>query len=664
MATAQAQATPEVQKWLDHFAAYERQFKKWDSRVDKIGKRYRDERQERTGPQMARFNVLWSNVQTLSAATFSKLPKPDVSRRFYDNDPVARVASLIIERGLEYEIQHHPDYRATLKSDILDRFLGGRGQAWVRYEPHMKAQGNVPVNGVELTEDIDEPAAAEELDYECAPVDYVHWRDFGHTIGRTWEEVTAVWRWVYLTRQACVERFGKERGNKIPLDATPEEIKRQQTSASNDGREDRRAKIAEIWDKETLQIMWLSTSLGEILDTRKPGPEDGDLTKFDEFFPCPKPLYSTLTNDSLVPVPDYTLYQDQAQELDILADRIDGLVKALKVQGTYDATQKVLSRLFTEGENTGLLPVENWSAFSEKNGLKGSIDIVDLDPIARALKECYLAFAQIKSQVDELTGISDIIRGETDASETATAQQIKSQYASLRLKQYQEEVAMFATGLLRLKAQVLCQKFSDQTLMKMAAVEQMQPADQQLVPQALQLLRSDALRSFRVEIAADSLIYLDERQEKQDRAEFLGAVAKYVTNIAEALRGMDPRYAGALIPMFMEMMKFGVSAYKVGRTIEAVIDQAADALKQIAMQPPPPPPPDPKLQVAQVKAQAEVQKAGLDVQTAQQKAAIDQRRMAAEEQHDMAELVIDSQRAQMEVAKAHAMPQQPMGMPQ
>jgi hypothetical protein len=340
-------ASTEVQKWLAHFAAYDRQFKKWDDRSEKIVKRYRDERGERTGPTMARFNVLWSNVQTLSAATFSKLPKPDVSRRFADQDPVGRVASMISERSLDYEVQHYADYRSTLKSDILDRFLGGRGQAWVRYEPHMRAQAGTPVNGLEVSEDVDESPAVEELDYECAPVDYVHWRDFGHTVCRTWEEVTGVWRWVYLTRPACVARFGKENGEKIPLDATPEEVKRQQSaSTSADGREDRRAKIAEIWDKEAGKVYWLSTSLGEILDTRQPGTNDGDLTKFDEFFPCPKPLFSTLTNDSLVPVPDFTLYQDQANELDILADRIDGLVKALKIQGTYDATQKVLARLF------------------------------------------------------------------------------------------------------------------------------------------------------------------------------------------------------------------------------------------------------------------------------------------------------------------------------
>ena len=67
-------------------------------------------------------------MQTLSAATFAKLPKPDVSRRFRDNDPVGRVASLILERGLDFEIQHYNDYRVAMMKEQYggaDRSLFG-----------------------------------------------------------------------------------------------------------------------------------------------------------------------------------------------------------------------------------------------------------------------------------------------------------------------------------------------------------------------------------------------------------------------------------------------------------------------------------------------------------------------------------------------------------
>ena len=35
--------TPELQQWLTVITTYEKQFKKWETRVEKIEKRYRDE---------------------------------------------------------------------------------------------------------------------------------------------------------------------------------------------------------------------------------------------------------------------------------------------------------------------------------------------------------------------------------------------------------------------------------------------------------------------------------------------------------------------------------------------------------------------------------------------------------------------------------------------
>ena len=160
----------EVETWLGHIQTYDRAFKKWETRAEKIIKKYRDDRPSSGRDAGAtRFNILWSNVQTLSSATFAKLPKPDVSRRFRDNDPIGRIGSLILERALDYEISHYGDYRATLKADVLDRFLGGRASAWARYEPHFRDQA-MP-EGVQVTEDVE---VQQELEYECAPVDYVH----------------------------------------------------------------------------------------------------------------------------------------------------------------------------------------------------------------------------------------------------------------------------------------------------------------------------------------------------------------------------------------------------------------------------------------------------------------------------------------------------------
>ena len=635
-----------LQKLLHNVAAYDNDFKKWEARAQKIIKRYRDDNRSQNTNETAKFNILWSNVQTLIPAVYARLPKADGSRRFGDNDQVGRVASLLIERALDYEIEHYPDFRSTMKHCVEDRFLGGRGTSWVRYEPHVQAI-DMPEDGLEVTEDIDEPEAGnqalageepmEQIEYECAPVDYVHWKDFGHAVARTWEEVTAVWRWVYMTREALIERFGEEVGNKIPFDAGPDTLKQYGQST----KEHTRAKICEYWDKETGKVYWFSKSMPNIIDERD------DPLELEGFFPCPKPLFATMTSDTLVPVPDFVLYQDQANELDILSDRIDGLVKALRVRGVYDASQPALQRLMTEGENNALLPVDTWLAFGEKGGLKGAIDFLPIDMIAQTLIQCYQARTEIKNQIYEITGLSDIIRGSSFASETATAQQIKGQYASIRLRSMQEDVALFATGLLRLKAQVICTKFQPETILMYAAADQLEPQDQQLVPQALALLKDKPLRNFRIDVAADSLVQLDEQQMKRDRAEFISALGAFLRE-ALPLGTQAPE----LVPMIGETMKFMVASFKGARQLEGAIDQG---INQIVNRPPPQPQQNPemlKMQAEQQLQQAKMQAEGqLEQAKMQANMQVEQAKLQLEQAKAQREIEIEQMRAQMEAQK-------------
>jgi hypothetical protein len=65
----------EVQKYLDMFTQYDKEYAKWEGRVEKILKRYRDDRTTTTA--QSHYNILWSNVQTLKAATFSRMCHAD-----------------------------------------------------------------------------------------------------------------------------------------------------------------------------------------------------------------------------------------------------------------------------------------------------------------------------------------------------------------------------------------------------------------------------------------------------------------------------------------------------------------------------------------------------------------------------------------------------------
>ena len=598
-----------LEKWLNTIGAYDTEFKKWEARSNKIVKRYRDDNRISSTNDSVRFNILWSNIQALTPAVYSKLPTADVRRRFGDNDQVGRVASQLLERAIDFEIEHYPDFRSMMTNVVRDRFLGGRGTAWVRYEPHIKQQ-SIPDDGLQITEDADDEEVPEEIEYECAPSDYVHWKDFGHSIARTWEEVTCVWRWVYMTKESLAERFGEKEAKKIPLDCGAKTL----NSYNQTSKEYNRAKICELWDKESGKVYWFSKNSRNIIDERD------DPLGLEGFFPCSIPLYSTLTSDSLIPIPDYVLYQDQATELDIIADRIDGLIKALRVRGVYDASQPALQRLLTEGDNNTLIPVDKWMAFSEKGGLQGSIQLLPLEVIAQTLINLYEAHKNVTGQIYEITGISDIIRGQTSASETATAQQIKGQYAGLRLRSLQEEVALFASSIIKLKAQIMCKHFQPETILNYAAASQMSEADKQLIPQALQLLENP-LYNFRIDIEADSLVQIDENQNKQDRIEFIAAFGGFITQAMPVVQSVPE-----LAPMIIEIMKFGVGGFKQAKSIEGTINSAMEQLKANQQQPkePQPDPEQMKLQahtqIEQAKMQLEQAKLQTDIQIEQMKA--------------------------------------------
>ena len=649
-----------LEKYLRVIAQYDATFKKWTARCEKILKRYRDDNRTEASSEQARFNILWANVQTLEPAVFARLPKADVSRRFGDNDPVGRVASLLLERTLDYEIEHYSDFRSTMHAVVQDRFLPGRGVAWVRYEPHIVAQE------VQVTEDIedvsdqtaDQGETKEKIEYECSPTDYVHWKDFGHSPARTWEEVGQCWRWVYLTEAALKARAesatdddAKKRWLSVPLDSGPDPLNKY---ASKDKVNDR-AKICELWDREKKKVVWLSKSVQDLID------EVEDPYQLEEFFANPKPLYATTTSDNLEPVPDFVLYQDQANELDILSDRIDGLVKALRVRGIYDASQPALQRLFTEGDNNTMIPTDKWAAFSEKGGLKGSIDLVPLDTLATALLQCYQARNDIKSQVYEITGISDIIRGQTVASETATAQQLKGQYAGLRLKSMQETVALFASELLRIKAQIICAKYQPETILKYAAADQLSDVDKPYIEQAVALLKANPLRSFRIEVAADSMVQIDENQNKQDRLEFLNTFSNFMREAVPA-----GQQAPELVPALMSMIKYGVGGFKAAKSIEGDIDQALEQLKQKAAQAkanPQPTPEQQKMQAEMQQAQAQAQAdAAIEQTKGQTQIAVTQAKAQAEAQlaqvaqkHEAALQVLQQQHEAQMKAQENAM---------
>lgn len=459
-----------VRKWLKEIDAYDKEFKPWNDRCDKIIKIYTEKRKVE-GSEVRRMSLLWSNISVLQPAIYAKQPEPNIMRRFKDDDPVARTASEIMERCVRNSFDTN-DFDSVMKSVRDDYLLVGRGTSWTRYEselsPLLDKDGNkLNKQGLPLDETAVPPQeAGEQIDSECVERDYVHWKDFGHNVARTWREVKTVWRKVYMDREAGENRFGKEKFAQVDLDhkASDDSEGKNTESAA-----EAKATVYEIWDKGSNKVIFLARGAKELLEENEP------YLKFKDFFPCPKPVYGTLQTASLIPVPDYVFYQDQVEEIDDITARIGALLDQLKVVGLYPATATDASDAIQEiakaGVENRLIPIPNWNQFKEGGGMGGMIEWWPVDQVIKVLEGCFTARKQLIDDVYQITGISDIMRGEGDKDETATAQGIKQQWGSVRIRDRQAALAAFARDNARLTAEIIADKFQPETLMSMSNIK-------------------------------------------------------------------------------------------------------------------------------------------------------------------------------------------------
>jgi len=472
-------------------------YKAWIKRGEKIEKRYRDER-NRTDDDynQRRYNSLWANVEILKPALYGKLPVPVVERRFKDKDPVARGASQILERGLRNEIEIC-GYDDALSQAVTDYLLPGRGSVWVRYEPEIEESVSLPPEPQtdmrdaqgEIAKSVTTPAGRKKLLLkpqssdqdlspegedlseqklhdtgdriirESTPVDYVPWPDFFTfpVRARVWAEVTAVGKRVYMSRDQAIRRFGKKIGKALPL--RRDDRGEKSTSPASQPSDEDKCQVFEIWSKADETVYWVAEGYDYLCD-RKDDP-----LKLTNFFPCPKPLYANATNNTLVPVPDYIQYQDQAVQIDELSQRIAMLTKACKMAGVYNAAAKDIQRLFNESVENELIPVDDWAAFAgEKGGVEGNMSLLPVKEIIGIINELMQCKQQQIEEMDRLTGINDIMRGTSDARETLGGVRLKSNNTGTRLQQRQNEVARLARDTLCIMADIMCQHFTTQSL--------------------------------------------------------------------------------------------------------------------------------------------------------------------------------------------------------
>lgn len=582
---------------------------KYDSSAKKVYDIYLREEEAGRYELGDQVNFFFSNVNTIKESLFNSLPKPDVSRLHkedYNND-VARVASIIVSRALNYEINCNRDFATALRAAIFDRLVPGVGTVWVRLEGETsEVDGSVSV--VEGTERI--------------RIDQVLWSDFIWQPAKNWEEVEWCGRWVCFSKEEVEEKFGKDALTKLEL------TEEGNVKKPSEGVDYNKIRLLEVWDRRTKKVIHYSGDGAQEIKSVE------DPLRLKNFFPCPPPMLANPYSSKLLPVPDYVVAQDQYYQLDVLYARITLITKAIKVAGAYDATATSIKNMLTSSENT-LIPVDDWAMYAERGGSKGLIDWYPVQEVVRVLEVLQGQFEASKAILFEITGMSDIVRGASNQYETAKAQQIKAQFASVRLGGYQRDVSMFVSELLRIMAEIMVQLYSDQKLQNI--VGRLPEPDMPFAQEALATLRDDDLSGYNISIKADSLTQADWGLEKDQRMEVANTLGTFIGSIAQ-MASETPE----VVPLAVQVVKFVVSGFKGAYEIEGWLDQQLDQLNQKAANPPKKEP-SPEEQ----KSQAEMQKMQAEMQMMQQENDMKLQQMQADFQ-------LQQQKAQLELQEMQA----------
>lgn len=600
-----------------------------------------------------KLNLFTSNTLTTMALLYGKTPSVDVTRRHGDtNDPIGRCAASMLQRILNTDIQRDSDtFKTACKLALKDRLLPGLGNVRAFYtvqfgkpekvEPQYKTD---EATGLPALDDAGEPVVLAEgyenppkKIYEEADIDHAHWEDQLWNAGaRTFAEVT--W-WAFkadMTFEQLEERFGKEKAKSISLKGT---AKRSDTGSERLKADPwARAEVWEIWDKRRKKVIWWSEGSEETLD------EQDDTLGLEGFWPFPMPLFANTSNSALIPRPDYVIAQDQYIKVNELEERIDLLQQAIRVAGVYNGASPDVAKLLSEPKQNKLYPVSNWGMHAEKGGLKDQIDWLPLEAIVAALDKLRELRAEEINLLYQVTGLSDIMRGQGSGTATATEQAIKAKFAGVRTQDFQDEFARFVSDAQWIRAQIICKHFDDEEILKRSNV--MATEDAQYAQQALQLLRSDLMK-FRVVVKPESVSMADYATLKQERVEIMQGLSQLLSAFMPIGQAMPP-----MLPVMMKMIKWMFAGFRGGGEMEAYLDQAIQQVEgMLKAQANQPPQQDPAVEAEKVKLSVVKEKAKSDLevnkaktQSHMIKAQTDMRKAEHDAQMDQRQMMRDMQR--------------------
>lgn len=584
----------------------------------------------------APFNILWSNIEILKAATLSKVAQPNVTRRHKDGATTqaktalieaqqsqdqaatqraqqqlqaaeraaktAKETSEIMERGLEF-IQDKPAFIRNLRQARDDMLLPGRGVMW--YEYHTETQlfpMDRQIIAGEDEEEIEvflfngaeeEPDERDEsgngffediVDQSVVPK-YVYWKDYLQSDSRS-EEL--VW-WKARRHGMSVDQIEAQ----LNLDEKRMAKLFPNPQAQND-EETEVLEVWEIWSKPKKQRIWYTENAEDTLLE-----EDVPLT-LEDFFPCPKPMFPFETTNTMVPVPEYRIYKALATELNRIEKRLSRLTETFKVAGVYDGAKGADVQNLGDLEDGQFKPIGDAKNFGADGGMRGAFFELPLAGTAAVIDKLEARKVILKREIFEITGISDVIRGDTNAQETATAQRLKGSFGSLRLRPRREPVEEFIRDGYNIMGEIMADKFLPETFARMTGLN---PSEQ-----VMQLLRDDAMRNFTIDVETDSTVQPNQEIDQRSAVEFATAIGTFFQQALPLVQA-----APQMAPLVMESIKFVARRFKAGRALEEEINRLTAQIVRAAENPPPQQE-DPQKQIEMFKSQLQVMAIQADLQ--------------------------------------------------
>lgn len=643
-----------------------------------------------------RLNSWWYCVNTLLPAYYSSTPKAEVSLRKRSGGMIDEISAVLLERNIQYNMDVCFPFDSVGYNAALQFLLTGRSVLWARYEAEIEEDEveialfaspdgtlvddkGMPFEG-ETGEMRDGPGglklvkvSTEGKSEEYAFLDVVQYNDYLCSDARNEMEVEWRARRAFLSRNQATDLFGAEIADDLNYDSFPDKDKKW---AYQDGTKyEGKAELYEIWCEEAEKVFWLhkNSDKGVIFESEPP-------LDFENFYPCCV-IAQSADLESVIPVSDYAHCKDQILEVERLTTRIHAVTQAIRTNTLYDATLGNSVEQLLQGD-LKMIPVMNWPSYKSRGGLKAGLETMDIQAYVGALQTLQQARTQALEQLYETLKVSDLLRGTSEQYKSATANRLENAWSSLGLIVRQNMFAKFISEGIEKLGTIIATQFEPDTIFEVGDADRLlmpllppppppmpppppQPGMEEMPPpppppppspemlmvpikqQIINLLRSDDRLAYRIQIASDSMVAIDQMQEQAEGAKLMGTCGEFFNQMRALIEQYPP-----LLNFSIELFQNVIKRFKSGKELDGIFTKAlqqigeiAKAKEEAAKQPPPPDPimqeMQARMQIAQVEAQARLQATQMQMQDASQKNML----AAQEQQMKMQRAQLDAQLA-------------------